>query len=112
MSKVIVHVNQHVIKYNAKTGASLPSLTIKHPAEGTLYGYEVRGRGSIIDANARDRRPLSCGARVWMEFDSGDFEIVGPHCDWQHLKNLLYVEEDSGRATYEQIVVLGEACSL
>jgi hypothetical protein len=109
MAKVIVHVNQHVIKHNAKHGSKLPALTIKHPSEGTLYAYAVVGRARVIDSNSQGRCALSCGARVWMEYDSSDFEIVGPSCDWPHMKNLLYAEEDAERAAYEQIAALGDA---
>lgn len=99
MSKVIVHVNQHIIKHNAKHGDDLPTLTVKLPApsrrpEGlqaapdTIYCHEVTGRGSVVDINARGRDPLSCGARVWMEFDSEDFEIVGSWCGFDILEVL------------------------
>lgn len=70
-----VHVNQHVIKHNAKHGTKLPTLTVKLP-EGTRYAYEVAGEGRIIDANARGRRPLDCGARVWMEYLPATFRFV------------------------------------
>lgn len=90
LKPVIVHVNQHVIKHNAKNGGKLPALTIKHPVDGTLYAHEVAGRGRVIDSNAQGRAQLSCGARVWMEFDRDDFEIVGPSYGWDQMRNWLW----------------------
>jgi hypothetical protein len=109
VAKVIVHVNQHVIKHNAKTGSTLPALTIKHPRLGTRYAHEVSGRGQVIDSNARGRCALSCGARVWMEFNEGEFCIEGESWNWDTMKAKLYDEQDSGRSSYEQIMVLGDA---
>lgn len=82
----IVHVNQHVIKHNAKHGTKLPTLTAKLDAatarlfngHATIYCHEVAGTGRVVDSNAQDRQPLSCGARVWMEFDAEGFDVRGP----------------------------------
>lgn len=93
MAKVIVHVNQHVIKYNAKHGTKLPSLTIKHPREGTLYAYEVHGIGSVVDSNSRGRNPLSCGARVWMEYGEHSFEIIGESWTFPMLQEKMTAEQ-------------------
>ena len=64
-----IHVNQHVIRRNAKTGGGEPPLSIK-----TTQGL-VRCRGVTIDGPAVVRycpeKPLSCGARVWIETRSG-----------------------------------------
>jgi hypothetical protein len=78
MKTVIVHVNQHVIKHNTKHGKTLPTLTIKHPDKGTLYAREVHGNGaSVVDSNAPGRKPLHCGARVWVEYEINGFTIIG-----------------------------------
>jgi hypothetical protein len=71
-AKTIVHVNQHVIKANAKTGGRDPVITVKHGKTNT-YAHEV----AVIDGKEiarivyRPDAPLSCGARVWLE--------VAPH---------------------------------
>jgi hypothetical protein len=68
--KTIIHVNQHKIKANRKTGSNDPVLTVKTYKSNT-YGHSV----SIRDANGVEvakviyspDKPLSCGARVWIE---------------------------------------------
>jgi len=66
--KTIIHVNQHVIKANAKTGANDPVLTVKTYKSNT-YAHEVQIHGpSRVVYSAES--PLSCGARVWIETDA------------------------------------------
>jgi len=66
--KTIIHVNQHVIKKNRKTGSIDPVLTCKTYKSNT-YAHEV-----IIDGPSRivyrPDKPLSCGAHVWIETES------------------------------------------
>lgn len=63
--KTIVHVNQHVIKANTKTGARDPVLTVKTYKEN-IYAHEVKINGPCVVKYSPDK-PLSCGARVWIE---------------------------------------------
>lgn len=63
--KTIVHVNQHVIKSNAKTGKQDPVLTVKTYKTNT-YAHEVNITGPAKVVYSPDK-PLSCGARVWIE---------------------------------------------
>lgn len=63
--KTIVHVNQHIIKNNRKTGANDPVLTIKNYKE-TKYAHEVTFEGPVKFIYRPDK-PLSCGAHVWAE---------------------------------------------
>lgn len=68
--KTIIHVNQHNIKHNSKTGERKPVLTCK-TYKSNDYGHEV----DILDKNGEvaakviysPDKPLSCGARVWIE---------------------------------------------
>ena len=68
--KTIIHVNQHVIKSNLKNNEQNPVLTCKTYKENK-YANEVL----ILDNNGfevakiiyRPNKPLSCGARVWIE---------------------------------------------
>jgi hypothetical protein len=62
--KTIIHVNQHVIKANAKNGTDEPALTVKTYKENR-YAHEVaiNGPSKVIYS----KKPLSCGARVWIE---------------------------------------------
>lgn len=71
--KTIIHVNQHVIKANTKTGANDPVLTVK-TYKDNQYAHEVLIHGDSKVVYSADK-PLSCGARVWIE-TQGKVEIV------------------------------------
>jgi hypothetical protein len=60
-----IHVNQHNIKHNAKTGANKPVFTVKTYKDNT-YGHEVEINGPCKIVYRPDK-PLSCGAKVWIE---------------------------------------------
>ena len=63
--KTIIHVNQHVIKKNAKTGSVDPVLTVKtYKDNNYAHEVEINGNSKIV---YRPDKPLSCGARVWIE---------------------------------------------
>lgn len=68
--KTIIHVNQHVIKANGKTGANDPVLTCKTYKENT-YAHEadiLDDSGNVVATIIyRPDKPLSCGAKVWIE---------------------------------------------
>ena len=66
--KTIVHVNQHVVRSNTKTGAREPVLTVKTYKSNT-YANEVQINGPSKVVYSPDK-PLSCGARVWIETES------------------------------------------
>jgi hypothetical protein len=62
--KTIIHVNQHVIKANAKDGTNDPVLTVKTYKENRYaHEVEIKGPSKVIYSE----KPLSCGARVWIE---------------------------------------------
>jgi hypothetical protein len=63
--KTIIHVNQHVIKSNSKTGERKPVLTVKTYKSNT-YAHEVEISGPSRVVYSPDK-PLSCGAKVWIE---------------------------------------------
>lgn len=63
--KTIIHVNQHVIKSNRKTGATDPVLTVKTYKSNT-YAHDVEILGPSKVVYSPDK-PLSCGAHVWIE---------------------------------------------
>lgn len=66
--KTIIHVNQHVIKSNRKNEVNDPVLTIKTYKSNT-YAHEVEILGQSKVVYSPDK-PLSCGARVWIETQS------------------------------------------
>ena len=76
--KTIVHVNQHVIRKNAKESTAEPVLTVKTYKENR-YAHEVVIRSDSGEELARivyrPDSPLSCGARVWIETQH-DVEII------------------------------------
>jgi len=65
-----IHVNQHNIRHNAKSDDKKPVFSVKTSRENT-YGNDVR----IVDENGNcvarfvysPEKPLSCGAKVWVE---------------------------------------------
>jgi hypothetical protein len=67
--KTIIHVNQHHIRRNVK-GENLPVFSVK---SGRTNRYarsvEIRDPDGTIVARLvyRPDKPLSCGARVWIE---------------------------------------------
>lgn len=76
--KTIIHVNQHVIKKNAKEGTNDPVLTVKTYKSNT-YAHEVaiKKDGEVVAKVVYSPdKPLSCGARVWIETQA-EVEILG-----------------------------------
>ena len=63
-----IHVNQHRIKANKKHNLNDPVITVKTSKSNT-YGHEVVINGPSKVIYSPDK-PLSCGARVWIETDS------------------------------------------
>lgn len=68
--KTIIHVNQSVIRANKKNGVENPVLTCKTYKEN-IYAKEIEildKSGSVVAKVVyRPDKPLSCGARVWIE---------------------------------------------
>lgn len=63
--KTIIHVNQHVVKANAKNGTTDPVLTIKNYKSNTYaHAVDIKGPSKVVYS---PDKPLSCGARVWIE---------------------------------------------
>lgn len=66
--KKYIHVNQHKIRNNSKHNKNEPVLTVK-TYKSNDYGHEVKidGPCKIV---YRPNKPLSCGAKVWIETKS------------------------------------------
>lgn len=63
-----IHVNQHVIKSNRKTGANDPTLTVKdYKQNRRAHEVIIHGPSRVV---YRPENPLSCGAHVWIETES------------------------------------------
>lgn len=71
--KTIVHVNQHVIRANLKNETQHPVLTVKC-GKANNYAHEVIIHGPSKVIYSPDK-PLSCGARVWIETEA-EVEVI------------------------------------
>ena len=62
-----IHINQHKIRANKKNNTEEPVITVKTSKSNT-YAKEVEiiGKSKLV---YRPNKPLSCGARVWIETD-------------------------------------------
>jgi len=63
-----IHVNQHKIRSNSKTGDREPVITVKTYKSNT-YCSEVFVNGPCKIVYSPDK-PLPCGAKVWIETES------------------------------------------
>jgi len=76
--KKIIHVNQHKIISNTKNGTDEPVLTIKTYKDNN-YAHEAIMRTKDGEEIARviysAHKPLSCGARVWIEVDTDTVDV-------------------------------------
>jgi len=63
-----IHVNMHNIRTNQKTGSRLPVVTVKTYKDNTrCHSVTIEGPSRVVYS---PDKPLSCGARVWIETDS------------------------------------------
>ena len=71
--KKIIHVNQHKIRSNTKNKTDEPVLTIKTYKDNT-YAHEaiLKTKDGVVIGKVvySTHKPLSCGARVWIEVDT------------------------------------------
>ena len=76
--KKIIHVNQHVIKRNTKNKTDDPVLSVKTYKDNN-YAHEAiirdKSGNEIARVIYRPHKPLSCGARCWIETDTELSEI-------------------------------------
>lgn len=66
--KTIIHVNQHAVKRNAREGTRDPVLTVK-TYKDNRYAHQIEIDGPSRIVYSPDK-PLSCGARCWIETTS------------------------------------------
>lgn len=60
-----IHVNQHIVRRNSKTGERLPPLTVKtYKKNARAYEVAINGPCRVV---YQPDCPLSCGAKVWIE---------------------------------------------
>ena len=66
--KTRIHVNQHKIRSNKKNNLKEPVITVK-TSKSNIYAHEVDIKGPSKVIYSPDK-PLSCGAKVWIETDA------------------------------------------
>ena len=66
--KTRIHVNQHKIRSNIKNNLKEPVITVK-TSKSNIYAHEVDIKGPSKVIYSPDK-PLSCGAKVWIETES------------------------------------------
>jgi hypothetical protein len=63
-----IHVNMHKVRANKKHGTNEPVLSIKEGKSNTYcHEVDILGPSKLV---YRPDKPLSCGARVWIETDA------------------------------------------
>ena len=63
-----IHINQHIIKRNSKTGERNPVITVKtYQSNDYAHQVTIKGDSKVIYS---PYKPLQCGAKVWIETDS------------------------------------------
>ena len=70
--KTIIHVNQHKIRSNAKNGTDEPCLTVKTYKDNRYTSSAIirdEDGKEVARVVYRPHKPLSCGARCWIETD-------------------------------------------
>jgi hypothetical protein len=70
-----IHINQHLIRHNARHQTTFPVCRIEEGGVST-YCQEVRVHGPSTLVYRPDT-PLPCGAKVWIETDS-EVELIAP----------------------------------
>jgi hypothetical protein len=76
--KQILHVAQDAIRKNAKHGTNEPAIIIRDYKDGK----RVHEAALVVDGREvgrfvyRPHKPLSCGARLWLEVDTDVCQIV------------------------------------
>tara|TARA_R110000744_G_scaffold370027_1_gene480491 strand:- start:60 stop:290 length:231 start_codon:yes stop_codon:yes gene_type:complete len=65
--KTIIHVNQHVVRSNSKNKENKPVLTVKtYKSNNYAHSVDIKGSSKVVYSPSK---PLSCGAKVWIETD-------------------------------------------
>lgn len=71
--KIIIHVNQHNVKYNQKHEKKKPIFTVKEGSKNTYCTRVYIDGPSVLvyaDDGTNTRKKLSCGAVAWIETKS------------------------------------------
>jgi hypothetical protein len=99
-----IHVNQHVIKANAKNGENNPIFTIKQGGKNT-YAHNVKVVGEM-ELVYSPHKPLSCGAKVWIE-TKGDIKLDDKPSDTKDLSPIKLVASQTSHLVKKMDMELG-----
>ena len=85
MMKIRIHVNQHIIRANAKNGRNNPTLT----AKTYKHNYKVHEVDLRVSSEVKyqPEKPLSCGAKVWIEAEAQ--ELLLTHIKGKEILHVL-----------------------
>jgi len=71
--KAKIHINQHVIRDNHKNDVTNPCITVKtYKTNHYCHEVLVQGPSKVVYS---PKKPLSCGAHVWIEAQFEDLEL-------------------------------------
>jgi hypothetical protein len=63
-----IHVDQFAIRANKKDGGNRPPISVKTYRSNTkCHSVEIQGPSRVVYS---PEKPMSCGARVWVETDA------------------------------------------
>ena len=70
-------MNQHKIRANTKNGTDDPVLTVKTYKENQYAHEAILKKDGVVIGKVvyNPHKPLSCGARVWIEFDTDEIDV-------------------------------------
>lgn len=75
--KTRIHINQHVIRRNKAEGRHDPCITVKRGKTNTYcHAVKILGPSEVVYADGVCTKPLSCGARCWVETTSEVIPII------------------------------------
>ena len=92
--KKYIHINQHVIKSNHKNNKREPVITVKTYNSNT-YGHQVHILGECKVVYSPDK-PLSCGAKVWIETDAEVINKIFADVEKRGNKTMVQTTTDTG----------------
>lgn len=76
--KKVIHINQHKIKQNRKTGTREPVITCKTYKTNEYGNYIILYDDHMIEIGRvvySPNKPLKCGSECWLEYN-GPIEII------------------------------------
>ena len=63
-----IHVDRRILAHNIKNGTDDPAITVQ-TSKGAMKASRVKinGPSELVQAGLTAERPLSCGARIWVQ---------------------------------------------